>query len=199
MINLKEEICKKLLDALEDEPVYLTFSSPKIKSARAGIKQNKENDFCYICEENIFSFGTEEDDEKGDNLDAPSSISKRDLKRKKKELKRKEKEEALLKKRDEKAYRKMRDDIRKRGFNTGILLNLNDPSDIYDMSDKEISQLEMASLINADGYYDFEYPKDFESLENKKADKKIIFIFTGFALLFVIVTFIFIRNVFALF
>lgn len=103
-------------------------------------------------------------------------------------------------KREEKALKKMRKDVKKRGFETGVLYELNDPADIYTMTDEEITQIEFASVINEDGFYNFKYPDDHEDIKkDARGRKKTTYVILGFSAVVIILLVIIVNNVLALF
>lgn len=201
----KEKIIAEIEKELAKDPVQLNFSSPRIRSARPfvviGNGADPGTDSSDIEEE------TEEKWEKRDSP-YPQMIPPEETREEEedeeeelspKQLAKLEKARAKEEKRNEKAYNKMRIDIQKRGFGTGVLKKLDDPADIYDLSDEDIRQIEVAGIINSDGYYTFTYPEDFNDIDKDKLPKKAILIFAGFAVAVILLTVILVNNLISIF
>ncbi len=155
-MNVEEKkayLIKCLEEALKSEPLSLTFSSPKISSARILVVSKEKLMEPTVLKEIKASELTELekrvlDAQKQQSInsiaanpavDIPAELN--DTRDENEELsaRQQRKAEKLIeknKKKDEKALNKMRKDIKKRGFETGVLYELNDPADIYDMSNR---------------------------------------------------------------
>lgn len=218
-MNVEEKkayLIKYLEEALKSEPLSLTFSSPKISSARIIVVSKEKLMEPTVLKEIKASELTELekrvlDAQKQQSInsiaanpavDIPAELN--DTRDENEELsaRQQRKAEKLIeknKKKDEKALNKMRKDIKKRGFETGVLYELNDPADIYDMSNEEITQIEFASVINQDGFYNFEFPADIDDLYKETKGNKTMLIVGGFVFIVVALAVIFINNVMSLF
>lgn len=199
----KEKIIAEIKKELEKKPVKLNFSSPSIRSARPFVIIGSENGSEENPGDSAFysdSETSEEEWKKHDSPYEPAGMSNEEEEElSEKQLAKLEKARAKEEKRNEKAYNKMRHDIQKRGFGTGVLKQLDDPADIYDLSDEDIRQIEVAGIINSDGYYTFTYPEDFNDIEKDKMPKKAILIFAGFAVAVILLTVILINNLMSIF
>lgn len=188
----KQKILKYIERELVKDPITLTFSSPRITGARP---------FAVLPERS----GHEVNSSDGSPFSPPSPArnaaedTETDENLSPKELSRLAKAEEKERKRNEKAYEKMRRDIQKRGFDTALLRELDDPADIYSLSDDDIRQIEAAGLINGDGYYTFTYPEDFADIKREKPEKKTILLFSGFGAVTLILFVILINNLLAIF
>lgn len=191
----REQIISQILNELEKEPLELNFSSPHIKGARLFVvmKDAPEDPQPFpdnetvpedapLQEEESYMIASDKADEDNEEL-SPKQLAKL------------EKAQEKERKRNEKAYNKMRADIQKRGFGTGVLKKLDDPADIYGMSDEDIRQIEVAGIINEDGYYTFTYPEDYGNIEKKKMPKKTILLIAGFAVAVLVLTVVLINNI----
>lgn len=212
----REYLIKKIAAELEKSPVEIYISSPRLASARKGSETaqpvSASNPAAHPAPEpeafpepdsrrpsyekheaELPRHASEVTEIQGDE-DAQENPKQLARKQKKEE-----KEALKQQKKYEKAYRKMQKDITKRGFDTAVLTRLNDPADIYHMSDDEIKEIEIAGVINSDGYYNFIYPKDHDSAKQHKTSRKIIFLTAGFILAVVVLLIVLINNIFSLF
>lgn len=103
------------------------------------------------------------------------------------------------KRRDDKAFSKMRKAVKKRGFGTGVLYELDDPADIYSMSNEEIKQVEFSGVINEDAFYDFNSPADASNISSMTKTKKTYFIIIGFLIVILGIMLILINNIMSIF
>lgn len=202
----REFIVNEIKRELEKKPIRLNFSSPSIRSARLFIVFNDEQVADPAAEmedalpfsvdmpqaEPAFSPLQEDDPSYDEYEEEEEELSP-------KELAKLEKAQEKERKRNEKAYGKMRKDIQKRGFDTGVLKKFDDPADIYALSDEDIRQIEVAGVINEDGYYTFTYPDDFGNIEKKKFQKSTVLLILGFAVAVLILTVVLINNLLTLF
>ena len=194
----KRMIAAEIERQLAKDPITLTFSSPHIRGARPFVVlPGSAREVSAPAGPSLevaplphpgtaLSGGPEEEDAAEENLSP-------------KELSRLAKAEEKERRKNEKAYEKMRRDIKKRGFGTGLLRTLDDPADIYSLSDDEIRQIEAAGIINSDGYYTFTYPEDFEDIRREKLPKKTVLLFSGFAAAVLILFVILINNILTIF
>ena len=193
----REELYAQVMDALEKEPVTLTYSSPKIKRARIIFVSKEPIDnpetLKEVKDQDLTLSGILFGDPGNYTSKPPEGEPEEELTEKEKRKLEKAKEKET--KREEKAFQKMRKDVKKRGFETGVLYELNDPADIYSMSDEEITQVEFASIINGDGFYNFQYPDDHEDMKNdSRGRRKATMFIIGFAVVVIALMVIFINN-----
>lgn len=190
----KRMIASELEKELPGRPLTITFSSPPVKGARPYLPGKDAGG----------AFGQEDGPSSEDAPPAVSDPSRREDPEEEADLT--EKEQARLlkaeekdRRRNEKAYEKMRRDIQKRGFDTALLRELEDPADIYSLSDDDLRQIEAAGIINGDGYYSFTYPEDFADIRKEKIPKKTILIFIGFTVLTLVFFIILLNNILSVF
>lgn len=169
----RQEIVDLLNDAINNDDLSISYSSPKIKSAKCFyIKKSKEKPkfiqpVMKTAEDDMEHFNpppaplpviedVKVESAKEFEKQEPETLTY-------KELKQKQKEEL----KQSKQYNKSRKDLHKRGFDTGILKELDNPEDVYDLTDDEIAQIEIAGYINKDGYYTFVYPRDIAEAQEE--------------------------------
>lgn len=198
----REYLFEKVMSELEKAPIEIIISSPRLKSARkpACYKQAAppplpKND--APVSERPEALPSHHVNESGEiyKEEEPAIDEKRLARKQRKE----QKEAVKQQKKYEKAYKKMQKDIVKRGFDTAVLTRLNDPADIYHMSDDEIREIEIAGVINSDGYYNFVYPQDYDSAKKQKTSRRTFFIIAGFILAVAVLLVVLINNIFSLF
>lgn len=197
----REYLIKKIEAELEKSPVEIVISSPHLKSARKpGAVYDQpapppENDAPSCSRPEVLP--PHRANESGEVYieEEPPADEKRLARKQKKERKEAQRQQ----KKYDKAYKKMQKDIVKRGFDTAVLTRLNDPADIYHMSDDEIREIEIAGVINSDGYYSFVYPQDYDSAKKQKTSRRTFFIIAGFILAVAVLLIVLINNIFALF
>jgi len=189
----KRMIASELEKELSGRPITITFSSPPVKGARLYLPGKDDGG----------AFGQEDGPS---SEDAPPAVSDPLRREYSEEELLTEKEQARLlkaeekdRRRNEKAYEKMLRDIQKRGFDTALLRELEDPADIYSLSDDDLRQIEAAGIINGDGYYSFTYPEDFADIRKEKIPKKTILIFIGFTVLTLVFFIILLNNILSVF
>lgn len=102
-------------------------------------------------------------------------------------------------KKEEKTFKKIQKDAHKRGYDTGLLYQLDSPEDLYDLKDEEIEQIQAAGIVNEDGFYSFVYPEDAHSFKREKTPASRILIVAILCAAFLGLLFILIRNIFNLF
>jgi len=189
----KRMIASELEKELSGRPITITFASPPVNGARLYLPGKDDGG----------AFGQEDGPS---SEDAPPAVSDPLRREYSEEELLTEKEQARLlkaeekdRRRNEKAYEKMRRDIQKRGFDTALLRELEDPADIYSLSDDDLRQIEAAVIINGDGYYSFTYPEDFADIRKEKIPKKTILIFIGFTVLTLVFFIILLNNILSVF
>lgn len=96
-----------------------------------------------------------------------------------KEFKRLKKE----KEKEEKRFLQIRKDAHKRGYDTSVLRQFEDPEELYSMTDQEIEQITAVGLINEDGFYDFVFPADADSVRKEGISKKKVLLVILLALI----------------
>ena len=202
----REFIVNEIMRELDKKPIRLNFSSPAIKGARLFIVMNDEPASVPDAEpEDALPFPVTGPQEAhsisplAEDVSSDYAYEEEEEELSPKELAKLEKAQEKERKRNEKAYSKMRKDIQKRGFDTGVLKKFDDPADIYALSDEDIRQIEVAGVINEDGYYTFTYPDDFGNIEKRKIQKSTVLLISGFALAVLILIVILINNLMTFF
>lgn len=112
-----------------------------------------------------------------------------------KEQKKLEKE----KQREQKLFEKNRKEAHKRGYDTSVLMQLDDPAEISDLSNEELNQIQASSIVNNDNFYDYIPPEDSEDLKKEPLPKSRIIIIGGLCLLSAFFLFMFFRSLLNLF
>jgi len=187
----RKAIIDALTESIKENGLSVEISSPKIKFFCLGSKSGTQH---YIEEGSLDSTVINKVEKnmheyrestllRRDEPEAPSpaeldeqpetedeepidyeDLSYKDFKKLKKEQKKEERDQYA----EQKRLIKIRKDAHKRGFDTTVLMQFDDPEEFYEMSDEEITRLQAAGYINEDGFYDFVFPPDADSLKKEK-------------------------------
>lgn len=102
--------------------------------------------------------------------------------------------------REKKAFDKVRSEAHKRGYDTSLLQQFDDPEELYNLTDDEIDQIQAAGIVNEDGFYSFVYPADAKTFKKKSymSKEKLIFlsVLVGISIFLVILL---VRNILGIF
>ena len=190
-----------LKDAMEKDPLIITFKSPPVRNVfyfKDEVDKLTMEDlfgpdeFPYSEDSSMdMNFDYDDYDPSEDPYEEISDEPIYDARKLKK--KRKEKQ------REQKAFERIRKDAHKRGYDTSVLVRLEEPEDLYSLSDDEIDQIRAAGFVNEDGFYNFVYPDDVGDIKKFHFSKKRILLLSAVIVTFFILVVILVNNVMNLF